>query len=182
MQSTLRTKLAAVAALLVPAAALLAAQPAAAQHREDDFHNLMNPQPGATQHRDEDLHRHGPRWEQRDRTAPEIYDVRPDQGDRVGDRGLTRIAARFSDDRSGVDPRSVTLRVDGRDVTGRARIDGNDIRYAEDLRPGRHYAELLVGDRAGNLARRSWTFAVVDRDAGRYGYGYGRGWDEGYRR
>ena len=183
MQSTLRTRLAAVAALLVPAAALLAAQPAAAQHREDNIHSLLAPpQLTAEQHRDDDFRRHGPRWEHRDRNAPEIYDVTPDQGARVGDRGLTRIAARFNDDRSGVDPRSVTLRVDGRDVTGRARIDGDDIRYAEDLRPGRHYAELLVRDRAGNLARRAWTFAVVDRVAGRYGYGYGRGWGEGYRR
>ena len=156
MQSTLRTKIAAAAALLLPVGAMLAAQPAAAQDR-DDYGNWGYIQPWG--HRD------------RDRTAPEIYDVRPDQGERVGDRRFTRIGARFSDDRSGVDLRSVTLRVDGRDVTGRARIDGDDIRYAEDLRPGRHFAELLVRDRAGNVARRAWTFAVVDRDGGRYGYG-----------
>jgi hypothetical protein len=163
MQSTLRTKLAAAAIVLVPVGAMLAAQPAAAQGRDD-------------------FYRHGQRWEHRDRNAPEIYSVTPDQGDRVGDRGWTRISARFSDDRSGVDQGSVTLRVDGRDVTGRARIDGDDIRYAEDLRPGRHTAELLVRDRAGNVARRGWSFAVVDTDRGGYGYGYGRGYDGGYRR
>ncbi|MBC5785085.1 hypothetical protein H8N03_19215 [Ramlibacter sp. USB13] len=154
MQSTLRTRLAAAAMLLVPVGALVAAQPAAAQHRD----------------RDGDRY-HSQRF---DRRAPDIFDVTPDQGDRVSERGLTRIAARFSDDRSGVDPRTVTLRVDGRDVTRHARVDGNDIRYADNLRPGRHFAEVLVRDRAGNLARRSWAFNVVDRDFGRYGYGYGR--------
>ena len=153
MQSTLRTKLAAAAMLLLPVGALVAAQPAAAQDR--DWHG----------------DRHSQRF---DRRAPEIFSVTPEQGDRVSDRGLTRIAARFSDDRSGVDLRTVTLRVDGRDVTRHARIDGDDLRYADNLRPGRHVAEVLVRDRAGNLARRSWAFNVVDRDFGRYGYGYGR--------
>ena len=152
MQSTLRTKIAAAAAVLLPVGALLAAQPAAAA---------------------QDFRGHG-RIEQRDHRAPTIHRVTPSQGDRVSERGLTRIAARYSDDRSGIDKRDVKLRVDGRDVTRRASIDGNDLRYADNLRPGRHTAELLVRDRAGNVTRRSWTFAVVDRDFGRFGYGYGR--------
>lgn len=155
MQSTLRTKIAAAALALLPVGAMLAAQPAAAQERDwrDD------------------------RYEQRvrrDHRAPDIFAMSPEQGDRVSERGRTRISAHFQDERSGIDLRSVTLRVDGRNVTHRARIDGDEIRYAEDLRPGRHFAELLVRDRAGNLARRTWTFDVVDRDFGRYGYGYGR--------
>ena len=158
MQSTLRTKLAAAAMLLVPMGAMLAVQPASAQDRGD--------------YRGWD---HGQRWERRDHRAPEIYNVTPDQGDRVSERGLTRISARFNDDRSGVDPRFVTLRVDGRDVTRRARVDGDDLRYAENLRPGRHFAEVVVRDRAGNVARRAWSFQVTDFD--RYGYGYGRDHD-----
>jgi hypothetical protein len=61
--------------------------------------------------------------------------------------------------------------VDGRDVTRQARIDRDDIRYADDLRPGRHFAELVVRDRAGNVARQSWSFEVA-----------GRGWDRGWDR
>jgi hypothetical protein len=106
----------------------------------------------------------------RDRRGPVISDVTPMQGDRVGDRGLTRISARFSDDRSGVDMRYLVLRVDGRDVTHRARVDGDDIRYAEDLRPGRHVAELVVRDRAGNASRRTWAFDVVEQRGRHYGY------------
>jgi len=150
MKTALRTKLATAALLLAPVGALVAAQPASAQSRSDDhggYHQRFAP----------------------DRSAPTIYDVTPQHGDRVSDRGLVRISARFSDDRSGIDPRTVTLRVDGREVTGRARVDGNDIRYADNLRPGRHVADLQVRDRAGNLARRSWTFDVGGRGHDRFG-------------
>ena len=101
----------------------------------------------------------------------------PANGARVDDRGRTQVAARFDERGSGV--ASVNLRVDGRDVTHRSRVDANEIRYAENLRPGRHVAELVVRDHAGNTTRRSWSFDVVDHDRGR-GYGYGR--DYGYDR
>ena len=154
MRSTLRSRLAA-ALLLVPLGTLVAVQPAAAQHRDDDG------------------------WRQerhlRDQRPPTIFDVTPDHGDRVDDRGRTRITARFEDRRSGIDPRSVTLVVDGRDVTHRARIHDDGIRYADDLRPGRHFAQLVVRDHAGNVARRAWSFEVADGRRGRdYGWGYGR--------
>lgn len=168
MQSTLRNKLATAALLLAPMAALVATQPAAAQER--DFQ------------RD-----HGRFW--LDRRAPQIFDVTPSQGERTGARGLTRISARFQDDRAGIEPSSVTLLVDGRNVTDLARIDFDDVRYAENLRPGRHVAEVLVRDRVGNLARRAWAFEVRNDGRGRDWYGYGQGqggyrdsYDYGYRR
>jgi hypothetical protein len=107
-------------------------------------------------------------WGHRDRSAPQIVEVSPAQGDRVGERGWTRITARVGDHGSGV--QSVHLRIDGRDVSGGVRFDGDDIRYAEDLHPGRHSAELAVRDRAGNVARRSWFFDVVEREHRRRGY------------
>lgn len=152
MNSILRKRIAPAAVLLASAGALLGAQPAFAQHRDYD----------------------GPRWHQQDRQAPRIFDLTPSQSDRVSERGRVQIAARFHDERSGVDQRSVTLRVDGRDVTRRASVDGNDVRYTENLRPGRHVAEVIVRDRAGNVARRSWTFDVRNDVRGnQYGYGYG---------
>ncbi len=109
----------------------------------------------------------------RDDRAPQITAMTPADGERVGERRWTRVSARFTDEGSGVDPASVVLRVDGRDVTGGARVDGDDIRYADDLQPGRHVAELTVRDRAGNASRRAWTFEVVERGRN-YGY-YGGG-------
>ena len=151
MNSTLRTKLAAVAVLLVPAGALLATGPAAAAHRQDERVVIQRVA--------------------QDRRAPQIYAVSPTQGDRVSERGLTSVGARFKDNGTGINPRTVSLRVDGRNVTRAARVDGNDVRYVADLRPGRHTADVAVRDGAGNLARRSWTFNVVDHE--RVGYGYG---------
>ncbi len=133
MQSTLRTKIATAALVLLPVGTLLAAQPASAQQRDFGDHR-----------------------------APAIYSVTPSQGARVGERGLTQISARFGDDRSGVERHDIVLRVDGRDVTRLARVDRDDIRYAGNLQPGRHQAELQVRDRAGNVARRTWSFQVAD--------------------
>ncbi|MBC5785084.1 hypothetical protein H8N03_19210 [Ramlibacter sp. USB13] len=117
--------------------------------------------------------------ETRDTRAPDIANLLPAQGQRVSERGQTRIAADFRDDRAGVDRNSVRLRVDGRDVTRDARIDDDGIQYRDDLRPGRHTAELTVRDRAGNATRKSWTFDVVDWRPGN-GWGdrnHDRGWD-----
>lgn len=99
--------------------------------------------------------------DRRDR-APQISDLSPAEGARVDDDGRVRIAARLDDDqRRGI--ADVTLRVNGRDVTRQARIERNGIEYRANLPRGRHGAELVVRDRAGNVARRSWSFEVVDR-------------------
>jgi hypothetical protein len=97
----------------------------------------------------------------RDDRAPRISELTPSNGARLGERGRTSIHARFSDDGSGVDPRSVRVRVDGLDVTQEARIQDDGVTYVERLGRGRHSAEIEVRDRAGNAARTSWTFNVV---------------------
>ena len=160
---SIRSTLAAAVMLAVPTAALLVAQPAAAQHRAIVASEGYD-------HYGQGYRHH------RDQRPPQIVDVTPDQGQRVDDRGRTRISARVIDQGSGV--HSVALRVDGRDVSDRVRFDGQDVRYRDDLAPGRHVAELAVRDRAGNVTRHSWSFGVVDRDrhdrrGDRYGY-YGQ--------
>ena len=177
MQTTLRTKIAAAALVLAPLGALVASQPAEADvvRPAEPFVGYVHA--NVVGHRD-DRHDRDLR-EHRDDRAPSIFEMTPMQGERLQDRGITRISARFSDDRSGIDPREVTLRVDGRDVTRQARIDRDDIRYADDLRPGRHFAELLVRDRAGNVARQAWSFEVAGRGWDRE---HDRGWDRGWDR
>ena len=116
----------------------------------------------------------------RDDRPPLITHLSPSNGQRVRDRELTRISAHFSDDGSGVDRGSVRLRVDGRDVTGRASVERDDVFYSDDLAPGRHVAEVIVRDRAGNVARQSWSFEVVGRN--RDGERWGRDRDERWGR
>jgi hypothetical protein len=113
------------------------------------------------------------RWDRDDRRGrrdgqpPQITQLSPGNGDRLGERGRVQIGARLSDDGRGVDRNSVTLRVDGRDVTRQARITDDEVQYRADLDPGRHSVELAVRDRAGNLARKAWSFDVVDADRDR---------------
>ena len=96
-----------------------------------------------------------------DRNAPRVSQLTPGNGARIDEYGRTSILARLSDDRSGIDPRSVRLIVDGLDVTADARISGDEVAYRERLGRGRHRAEVVVRDRAGNETRSAWTFAVV---------------------
>lgn len=110
----------------------------------------------------------------RDNRDPEISDMQPAPGERVAERRRTTISARLTDEGRGIDPNSVTLRVDGRDVTRHARIRDNQIHYRDDLGRGRHTAELTVRDRAGNTARRTWSFVVVDPRDGHAGRDPGR--------
>jgi hypothetical protein len=169
MQSTLRKPFA--AALLLSATALLAQPALAREHRVVVQAPVAVPAVVVQHDRDQDDHRRG--W-RRDRRAPVISALTPVPGDRMGDRRRTEVSARFSDNFSGIDQGSVRLRIDGRDVTSHARVDNDEVRIRENLSPGRHLAEVLVRDRAGNLARRAWQFDVVDRDRHeRYGYGYG---------
>jgi hypothetical protein len=105
----------------------------------------------------------------RDTQAPNISDVTPGEGVRVDDRGRVHVFARLADEGSGVDPATVRLRIDGRDVTGSARISAEEVRFRDDLPNGRHTAELEVRDRAGNAARKAWGFEVMDTDGHRDG-------------
>ncbi|MGV3571363.1 MAG: hypothetical protein ACO1PB_12250 [Ramlibacter sp.] len=96
----------------------------------------------------------------RDVIPPVISQVTPAEGERVGERQRTRISAKLSDAGSGIDTASVRLNVDGLDVTKNARISPEGVRYREELGSGRHNAELVVRDRAGNTARTTWSFQV----------------------
>lgn len=97
----------------------------------------------------------------RDERSPDILDMMPANGERVGERGRTRIGARLADEGSGVDPNSVRMRLNGRDVTADARVSPGEITYRADLEPGRYTAEIQVRDVAGNSTRKAWTFDVT---------------------
>lgn len=104
----------------------------------------------------------------RDDRGPQVTDMAPAHGGRVSENGRTHIFARLSDDGSGVDPSSVRLRINGDDVTDRARISAGEVHFRDDLEPGRYTVELTARDRAGNGTRRDWSFDVVDED--RHGF------------
>lgn len=116
----------------------------------------------------------GAQWP--DRNGPRVVDITPNHDERVGERGRTEVSARFRDDRTGVDVSSVRLRLDGKDVTRQSRVTSNQVSFDANLRQGRHHAELVVRDRAGNVTRTAWNFVVNNDIRGNNGvsYGYGR--------
>jgi hypothetical protein len=126
---------------------------------------------GASRGPDRSDERRDDRRAARDEHSPDITDLLPGNGERVGERGRTRVGARLSDQGSGVDPRSVHLRLNGRDVTADARVSEDQVIYRADLDPGRYTAEVVVRDQAGNSTRKAWSFDVVpgmDRQSDRY--------------
>lgn len=95
-----------------------------------------------------------------DQQPPQISNVTPANGETVAERRRTRIAASLADVGSGIDAASVRLSVDGVDVTRNAEITADQVRWRENLGIGRHNAELVVRDRAGNSTRTAWSFRV----------------------
>jgi hypothetical protein len=122
--------------------------------------------------RDERMGRdeHGPR----DVRGPQITDLMPANGDRITDRAHLRVGARLSDVGSGIDPRSVQLHLNGRDVTAEARVTPDEVTYRGDLAPGRYTAEVAARDQAGNVTTKRWTFDVMPGD--HYGAGPANGY------
>lgn len=106
-----------------------------------------------------------------DRSAPQITEIAPAHGDRIGERGRAHITARLSDVGAGIDPSSVRLSLGGRDVTSDTRVTAEGIDYRSDLEPGRYTAELTVRDHADNMTRKQWTFDVLERNRDRVGSG-----------
>jgi hypothetical protein len=97
----------------------------------------------------------------RDERAPQISDMSPGNGERISDRGRLHLRARLSDEGSGIDPASVRLRLNGRDVSSDLRVAPDEVHYRADLEPGRYAAELTVRDQAGNSTSKTWSFDVA---------------------
>lgn len=94
-----------------------------------------------------------------DGVAPQIRNNNPTGNVNVG---TPDISASYSDDGSGIDRSSVTLRVGSQDVTKLATINDDFIFYRpkDALRNGNQSVILTVKDLAGNSVSATWTFAL----------------------
>lgn len=71
----------------------------------------------------------------------------------------------FEDDRrkGGIDPRSVQIIFDGRDVTAQSTITTHSFSYRPtNLTPGNHSVEVRGRDYNGNIVRSNWDFRMLD--------------------
>ncbi len=100
-----------------------------------------------------------------DNQPPDISATTPSDNTRVSQL-KPNITAVFDDlNGSGIDINSVRLTLDGREVTNDATVTEKLLAYrpSEVLSPGKHDVEVLVRDRAGNRAAKTWSFNVVDK-------------------
>ena len=97
----------------------------------------------------------------RDNRTTRIVQLTPRQGDTVSPVGTTLVSGEFRDEQGrGVDPRTVRIMLDGRDVTAHSHITPERFSYRSDLPPGDYTAEVTARDHAGNVVSRSWSFEV----------------------
>ena len=96
-----------------------------------------------------------------DARPPVIRHLSPREGETVVGRGAT-VSGTFDDAGGlGVDPKSVRIRLSGRDVTPQSQITPQHFTYRADLPAGRHTVDVAASDLAGNAVRRSWSFDVA---------------------
>lgn len=95
-----------------------------------------------------------------DREPPFIRNVQPKEGDQIWMTPQFTISGSFEDGQgTGIDPRTVKIMVDGRDVTSNADITPQFFSYRpRNLYPGVHRVEITARDHAGNAMRSGWSF------------------------
>jgi len=100
-------------------------------------------------------------WSYPDNTDPTITGLTPASGS-TANTGRPAIGAGFSDDYSGIDVDSVSIKVGGTDVTSQATVTATGVTYTppSDLADGDHTVVVEVSDRSGNEATATWTFKV----------------------
>jgi hypothetical protein len=95
-----------------------------------------------------------------DSTPPIITDLQPPDGS-LTNENFPMINANYSDS-SGIDVSSVSMEVDGVDITLFVTVTGNGVSYIPgiSLSDGIHTVNLKVRDIYGNLATAAWSFMV----------------------
>jgi hypothetical protein len=95
-----------------------------------------------------------------DAKPPVLKNLFPRDGETVP-QGQISISGSFDDSGGlGVEPRSVRILVDGRDVTQNASVTPQFFTYRVSPPPGSHRVEVTAQDLAGNTMRQGWSFNV----------------------
>jgi len=93
-----------------------------------------------------------------DTTPPTITIISPTKDSLLQTTSVS-ISASYSDNVA-IDTTSVTLKVDGRDVTSQATVTATGVSYSTTLDEGTHNVSLTVNDTSGNTASATWSFTV----------------------
>jgi hypothetical protein len=98
-----------------------------------------------------------------DSRPPKVGDLSPGRNASV-DSAQPLIYATLSDEGgSGIDPSNFHMTLDSTDISSQATVTPSffNVKPSATLAPGAHQVHLTVGDHAGNVATRNWTFTVA---------------------
>jgi len=100
-------------------------------------------------------------WSYPDNEDPVITGLTPASGS-TANTGRPTIGVTLSDDYSGIDVESVSIKVGGTDVTAQATVTETGVTYTppSDLADGDYTVIVEVSDRSGNEATATWAFKV----------------------
>ena len=95
-----------------------------------------------------------------DNEPPSVSNVSPKDNDSVPYSSTLTITGSFDDARgSGVDPKSVKIIFDGKDVTAQSTITSQNFSYRPaNLAAGNHSVDIRARDQSGNASRTNWSF------------------------
>jgi len=95
-----------------------------------------------------------------DAKPPVLKNLFPRDGETVP-QGQISVSGSFDDSGGlGVEPKSVRILMDGRDVTANASVTPQFFTYRIAPPPGPHRVEVTAQDLAGNTMRQAWSFNV----------------------
>jgi len=103
-----------------------------------------------------------------DNEPPSVTNVSPRDNENVASSNTLTISGAFDDARgTGVDPKSVKVIFDGKDVTAQSTVTAQNFSYhpATSLAAGNHTVEVRARDQAGNASRTNWSFRTVNAEA-----------------
>lgn len=97
--------------------------------------------------------------------APQITDIAPSNGQVVNNNKPSIYATFAAPTDLGIDPHSVSLKINGKDVTASVTRTSSFVTYTSGvpLPDGQVNVWVAVADFAGNEASRSWTFTIQTR-------------------
>lgn len=103
-----------------------------------------------------------------DNEPPSVTNVSPRDNENVASSNTLTISGAFDDARgTGVDPKSVKVIFDGKDVTAQSTVTAQNFSYhpTTSLAAGNHTVEVRARDQAGNASRTNWSFRTVNAEA-----------------
>jgi hypothetical protein len=101
-----------------------------------------------------------------DSEPPGVTNVSPRDNENVPNSNSVTVGGSFDDRGTGVDPKSVKILFDGKDVTALSTITLQNFSFRPtNLAAGNHAVEVRARDQAGNASRTNWSFRTGNAES-----------------